>query len=205
MNILLNIYPFITAFAIGGIPTGYLLVKLVKNRDVRDSGSGNIGATNVFRTEGVLLGSTVLVVDAGKTFAAAFFLANLYPSVPLFRLLLGITAILGNIFTPFLKFRGGKGVSAGLGVALALHPVATVIALGAFAIAVAVTRYVSVGSLSAVTTFLISASLFLAYGHASIYTLFFAILIFITVATRHISNIKRLVHEEENKIGSGKK
>ncbi len=205
MNVLLNIYPFITAFVIGGIPTGYLLVKLVKNRDIRNSGSGNIGATNVFRTEGILLGCTVLIIDAGKAFAAAFFLANLYQSVLLFRLLLGITVILGSIFTPFLKFKGGKGVSAGLGVALALHPAGTVIALGAFTTAVAVTRYVSVGSLSAVTAFIISVSLFLMYGHASIYSLFFAILIFITVVTRHISNIKRLVRGEENKIGSGEK
>ncbi len=205
MNVLLNIYPFITAFIIGGIPTGYLLIKLVKNRDVRDSGSGNIGATNVFRTEGVLLGCTVLIIDAGKAFAAAFFLANLYQSALLFRLLIGSTAILGSIFTPFLKFKGGKGVSAGLGVALALHPAATGIALGTFATAVAITHYVSVGSLSAVTAFIISISLFLVYGHASIYPLFFAILIFITVVTRHISNIKRLVHGEENKIGSGEK
>ncbi len=205
MKVLLNIYPFITAFLIGGIPTGYLLVKLVKNRDIRDSGSGNIGATNVLRTEGILLGGVVLTIDAGKAFAGAFFLANLYSNLPLFRLLLGITVILGNIFTPFLKFKGGKGVSAGLGVALALHPASTIIALGIFAVAVATTRYVSVGSLSAVTAFFISVSLFLAYGHSSIYTLFFAILIFITVVTRHISNIKRLVHGEENKVGSRRK
>jgi len=205
MKVFLNIYPFITAFLIGGIPTGYLLVKLLKNRDIRDSGSGNIGATNVFRTEGILLGSAVLIIDAGKAFAAAFFLANLYSNPSLLKLLLGITVILGNIFTPFLSFKGGKGVSAGLGAALALHPVATIIALGAFAVAVASTRYVSVGSLSAVTAFLISVSLFLAYGRTSIYTLFFAILIFITVLIRHISNIKRLVHGEENKIGSRRK
>jgi glycerol-3-phosphate acyltransferase PlsY len=203
MNFLLKTVPFIVSFCIGGIPTGYLLVKLVKKRDVRDFGSGNIGATNVYRTEGALLGSAVLVIDAGKAFAAAYLLAFLY-SLPLFRLLLGITVILGNIFTPFLKFKGGKGVSAGLGVAIAMHPAATAISLGVFAVAVATTRYVSVGSISAVTAFLISTSLFFMYGNAPVYPLFFAILIFVTVIVRHISNIKRLFHGEENKIGSRK-
>ena len=205
MTVLIKIIPFISSFAIGGIPTGYLLVKLLKKRDVRDYGSGNIGATNVFRTEGILLGSTVLVIDAGKAFAAAYFLSCFFTSVPFFRLLLGITTIAGNIFTPFLKFKGGKGVSAGLGVAIALNPAATAISLGAFAVAVAITRYVSVGSISAVTAFLISTSLFFVYGHTSVYPLLFAILIFIVIIIRHISNIKRLIHGEENKIGKGKK
>jgi len=195
---------FIVSFFIGGIPTGYLLVKLLKKRDIRDYGSGNIGSTNVFRTEGALLGIIVLIVDAGKAFATTYFFSCFFSSVSLFRLLLGITVILGNIFTPFLKFKGGKGVGAGLGVALAINPFSALCALCAFAITVKLSKYVSLGSLASATVFILSSWLFYVYANYDIYSLLFSILIFIAIVIRHIPNIKRLIHGKENKIGEKK-
>jgi glycerol-3-phosphate acyltransferase PlsY len=194
---------FIAAFLVGGIPTGFLVVRLMRKRDIREQGSGNIGFSNVYRSEGLLPSAIVLVVDVGKAFAATYFIALLFPHYSLFRLLIGITVILGNVFSPFLKFKGGKGVASALGVTLALNPFASLCALVAFIFAVKLSRYMSVGSLVAVSVYLIASSLFYAYADYDIYTLIFAVLIFILIVTRHISNIKRLIHGQENRIGSG--
>ena len=194
---------FISAFLIGGIPTGYLVVKLMRKSDIREQGSGNIGFSNVYRSQGLLPGAVVLGIDVGKAFAATYFIALLFPNHNLFRLLIGITVILGNVFTPFLKFRGGKGVASALGVTLALNPFASVCALGAFIVAVKLTRYMSVGSLTAVSVYVLASSLFYVYADFDIYTLVFAALIFVVIVIRHISNIKRLIHGQENRIGSG--
>lgn len=195
---------FAAAFLVGGIPTGYIAVKLARNKDVRKQGSGNIGSTNVFRTEGPLLGSTVLLVDAGKAFAATFFLAMLFDQQSLFRLLLGMTVIFGNIFTPFLRFKGGKGVGAGLGVACAVSPLSALAAVACFAVVVGFTRYVSLGSLSAALVFAAGNLLFYTAGGRDIYGFLFALILLLAIVIRHISNIKRLLHGEENKIGTGK-
>ena len=141
---------FIAAFLVGGIPTGFLVVRLMRKRDIREQGSGNIGFSNVYRSEGLLPSAIVLVVDVGKAFAATYFIALLFPHYSLFRLLIGITVILGNVFSPFLKFKGGKGVASALGVTLALNPFASLCALVAFIFAVKLSRYMSVGSLVAV-------------------------------------------------------
>jgi glycerol-3-phosphate acyltransferase PlsY len=194
---------FIASFLIGGIPTGFLVVRLMRKRDIREQGSGNIGFSNVYRSEGLLPGALVLVVDVGKAFAATYLIALLFPNHSLFRLLIGITVILGNVFTPFLKFKGGKGVASALGVSLALNPFASLCALVSFIVAVKLSRYMSVGSLVAVSVYLLASSLFYIYTEYDIYTLIFATLIFIVIVIRHISNIKRLIHGQENRIGSG--
>jgi glycerol-3-phosphate acyltransferase PlsY len=194
---------FIASFLIGGIPTGFLVVRLMRKRDIREQGSGNIGFSNVYRSEGLLPGALVLVVDVGKAFAATYLIALLFPNHNLFRLLIGITVILGNVFTPFLKFKGGKGVASALGVSLALNPFASLCALVSFIVAVKLSRYMSVGSLVAVSVYLLASSLFYIYTEYDIYTLIFATLIFIVIVIRHISNIKRLIHGQENRIGSG--
>lgn len=204
MTILLHIALFAAAFIIGGIPTGYIIVKLFRKRDIRNCGSGNIGFSNVLRMEGIGLGAIVLIIDAGKAFAAAFFLSLYYSNVGLFRMLLGITVILGNSFTPFLRFRGGKGVGAALGVALAINPLAALFALCGFVPAVAFTRYMSVGSLIAVTIFTVSSFIMYLSAYNSVYAALFSAMLFTALVARHISNIKRLIHGQENKIGSGK-
>ncbi|MFW6181060.1 MAG: glycerol-3-phosphate 1-O-acyltransferase PlsY [Spirochaetota bacterium] len=200
----LHIGLFAAAFLVGGIPTGYIVVKLARNKDVRKQGSGNIGSTNVFRTEGALLGTLVLLVDAGKAFAAAYFLAMLFDQEALLRPLLGLTVISGNIFTPFLRFKGGKGVGAGLGVACAVSPLSALVAVACFAAVVGLTRYVSLGSLAAALVFSTGNFLFYMVGDREIYGFLFSVVLLLAIVIRHTSNIKRLLHGEENKIGTGK-
>jgi glycerol-3-phosphate acyltransferase PlsY len=194
----------ILAWLIGSIPTGFLLVKICKKQDVRKQGSGNIGFTNVLRTSGILLGLTVLAIDVAKAWLATRYLSGLLPSTAFARPIIGIAVIIGNIFNPFLKFRGGKGVATGLGVAIAISPFCVLYAVGAFGLAVLATRYVSIGSLSAASVFTICTIICWIRGTKDIYTLVFSVLLSIAVFLRHITIIHRLVHGEENKIGKRK-
>jgi len=191
----------ILAWLIGTIPTGFLLVKIVKKKDVREHGSGNIGFTNVLRTAGVLPGIAVLIIDVAKAWAATRYLSVLLPHPEIAGLVIGIPVILGNIFNPFLRFRGGKGVATGLGVAIAVSPLAVLFSVGTFGIVVLLTRYVSAGSMAAALVFTLCNIIFLVRGTKDIYTLVFSLLLFIAVFVRHITNIQRLLHGEENKIG----
>jgi glycerol-3-phosphate acyltransferase PlsY len=192
---------FVAAYLVGAIPTGYIVTKLFFRTDVREHGSGNIGFTNVLRTVGVLGGFAVLFVDAGKGFAVSYFLPSLLGQESLFRLALGITVILGNIFTPFLGFKGGKGVGTGLGVALAVSPFSVIFAVSGFTAVVLATRFVSLGSLVGAAVYLASNAVFYLKGAGDAYSLLFAIIFFIAVVVRHVSNIRRLLRGEENKIG----
>jgi len=203
--ILIEVGLLLLAFLIGGIPTGYIIVKLFRKRDIREYGSGNIGFSNVLRTEGIVLGACVLIIDAGKAFATSYFLSLHCSNIELFRVLTGVAVILGNIFTPFLRFRGGKGVGSALGVALAINPAGALFSLCGFIPVVVFTRYMSVGSLTAVTIYTISSIVMYKLAHQSVYRLVFAAILFFLVVVRHVSNIKRLILGEENKIGSGKK
>ena len=196
---------FIAAYIIGGIPTGYIITRVFHHTDIREHGSGNIGFTNVLRTTGVISGLSVLIVDAGKGFAVSYFFSGLFEQGSLFRLLFGITVILGNIFTPFLRFRGGKGVGTGLGVAIAVNPFSVIFALAGFTTVVFTTKFVSLGSLLAAAIYLASNSIFSLKGGNDIYSLIFALLLFIVIVLRHLSNIKRLLRGEENKIGIKKR
>lgn len=195
---------FILSYLVGTIPTGYLLLKLTRKEDIRNLGSGNIGFTNVLRVAGLFSGIVVLVIDTGKAFTAVYFLSNYFETPSLFRLLFGISVILGNTFNPFLKFKGGKGVAAGLGVALAMNPYSAIFCVTAFSVVVLISRYISLGSLTAAAVFLISNIIFHRYHEKNLWAIIFALLLFIAIYIRHISNIKRLFKGEENKIGKRK-
>jgi glycerol-3-phosphate acyltransferase PlsY len=119
----------------------------------------------------------------------------------LFRVLLGITAITGSVFTPFLGFRGGKGVGSGLGAALAVNPLAVLVSLAVFGITVLSSRFVSLGSLAAAATLALSSFLLYRFsGLGDVYGFAFSLLLFTVIVLRHTANIKRLVHGEENRI-----
>jgi glycerol-3-phosphate acyltransferase PlsY len=209
----------ILSYLIGGIPTGYLLLKAGKNLDIRSYGSGNIGFTNVIRTAGPFWGFVVLLIDTGKAFAAVFFFARLLSrfsdpltgQVFLFRVLFGTAAIAGNILNPFLAFKGGKGVGTGLGVALAVSPLPLIASLLVFGATLAASRYVSLGSLAASLVFFgVNAAIFFspeaslpfeAALNRDVYALFFAGALCAVIIIRHASNIRRLLNGEENKLG----
>jgi glycerol-3-phosphate acyltransferase PlsY len=192
---------FVLSYLIGGVPTGYLLVKLVKHSDIRAQGSGNIGFTNVARSAGVFLGIVVLIVDAGKAYLAVRYFPTLFEQERVLKPIFGCAVIAGNILNPFLGFRGGKGVATGLGACLAVSPVALLWALGAFGCALAVSRYVSLSSLTAAAVFLAANGVLFDRGSVDLAALAFAGALFAAVSARHASNIQRLIRGEENKIG----
>src|SRR5512135_1197327 len=137
---------FLAAFACGSIPFGLLLVKLAGKGDVRAHGSGNIGATNVSRVGGKGLGMVTLLLDIAKGFLPVFLARQADFPVDM-QAAIALCATAGHVFTPWLRFRGGKGVATALGAALAYRAVAVLPSLGLFLLLVALTRYVSLGSI----------------------------------------------------------
>src|SRR5438270_866928 len=132
----------VCAYLIGSIPFGYILVRLFLKQDIRATGSGNIGATNVARSGRRGLAVATLILDALKGFIPAFLMGAFFgPLAALF-------AIIGHMFPVWLKFRGGKGVATGAGAFLALAPIQLSITLLIFAVVVALTRYISLGSIA---------------------------------------------------------
>lgn len=136
----------LAAFACGSIPFGLLLVKLAGKGDVRAHGSGNIGATNVSRVGGKGLGLVTLLLDIAKGFLPVFLVRQADGPFAV-QAAVALCATAGHVFTPWLKFKGGKGVATALGAALAYRAVAVLPSLGIFILLVALTRYVSLGSI----------------------------------------------------------
>jgi len=146
----------VAAYLLGSIPAGYLVAR-AKGIDIRAAGSGNIGATNVFRMVGKTAGVFALIVDGLKGYAACTWLCDWVlaltggptTNTELYRILAGITAVLGHNFTCWLKFKGGKGVATSAGVFFALAPRAAGIALVTWIVTAVLTRYISIASVVA--------------------------------------------------------
>ncbi|MDI6821139.1 MAG: glycerol-3-phosphate 1-O-acyltransferase PlsY [Patescibacteria group bacterium] len=190
------------AFFLGSIPTGYILGK-IKGSDIRDFGSGNIGAANAFRTFGKLIGILVLAFDIFKGWLAVsiiyklaftLFITDYDPN--LFKSLLGIAVIAGHIWTPFLKFKGGKGVATAFGVMIAMDFTLAAIGFGAFLITLIATRYISASSLIAMLTIL-ALSISFAFPRAVI---LLTIFIFIAIWIKHLPNISQILKGIERKL-----
>ncbi len=181
------------AFLLGGFPTGLLLAR-ARGIDLRTIGSGNIGATNVGRALGKKAAVFVLVVDALKGYAPAAIAATFDP---LGGPVAGLAAVLGHVFSVFLKGRGGKGVATSLGAALAVAPEAAGIAVVVWIALFAIFRTSSVGSLGAVVAFPVLVWL---SGPADPARLAFAVGIAVVVVARHHDNIRRLIRGEELKV-----
>lgn len=143
----------IAAYLIGGIPFGYLLVKLKGGGDVRSMGSGNIGATNVLRTNGRVLGVLTLLLDIGKAALAVWLMDRATGGSPPWMSLAAVVVMLGHAYPAFLKFRGGKAVASFIGAFLYLTPTPLFAVLIVFVAVVAASRYISLGSISAAGTF----------------------------------------------------
>jgi acyl phosphate:glycerol-3-phosphate acyltransferase len=203
----------LVAYLLGSIPTGYLAAK-TRGIDIRKVGSGNMGATNVFRTLGKPAGIFVLLVDALKGYVSCAFvgplvyrLLNGHPPDPATLEYLKITgaflAILGHNYTCWLKFKGGKGIATSAGAMLALMPLALAVALGVFLILFFVTRYVSVASISAAFVLPFGAWLApkLLNREASPRLIIVAAVIGALAIYKHRSNIQRLMNGTENRFG----
>jgi len=196
------------AYLLGSIPFGYLLVRTFRKEDIRASGSGNIGATNVARSGAPGLGLATLVLDLGKgsTAVIAAFLIARHSGVMdrshAFDLAMGaaIAAVLGHIFPVWLGFRGGKGVATAMGVFLALSPVLGLFILIVFIVVFAFSRYVSLSSIVAAASVPIFA---LRFGHnLSNIVRFGVIFIPLLVIVKHHENIRRLLAGTESRFGS---
>ena len=191
------------SYLVGAIPFGYIAGRVLKGIDVRNYGSGNVGATNVLRTLGKGPGIVVLLLDVGKGLASVLVIGSLavhlaWPLGPfMVRALCGAAAIIGHDFSVFLRFTGGKGVATGLGVFLGIAPVHTPLALVAFAVAVDVTRYVSVGSLALATSLPV---LMVVYRQSEWYV-GLSVFWLVSVIYTHRENIRRLLRGEERRIG----
>jgi glycerol-3-phosphate acyltransferase PlsY len=194
----------VMAYLIGSIPVGYLIVRAKESDDVRETGSGGTGATNVSRRAGIGAGVMTLVFDALKG-ALAVFLAGrlsdgLFPSADWTIALAGVFAILGHIFPVWLRFRGGKGVATCFGVFLALSPVVVVVALVIFALMFALTRYVSLGSLVSIASIALTLCVMTIIDPLVLPTAVAAILSAALVMFAHRQNISRLLAGTEPKF-----
>jgi len=206
----------IASYLLGSIPFGYLLVRIFRGEDIRLTGSGNIGATNVARSGAKGLGIATLALDAIKG-AAAVWLAGriagshynlcgdliVFPCVPALRLMAvaALFAVLGHVFPVWLRFKGGKGVATALGVFCVLFPKAILLALLIFLLVVALTRYVSLGSILGAIAFPIAAYFL---QNADWLSLLLASGVSLIVILKHHQNISRLLTGTENRFGGSK-
>jgi glycerol-3-phosphate acyltransferase PlsY len=182
------------AYLLGSIPFGVVLAKL-RRVDLRQHGSGNIGATNVSRTLGKTAGILTLIGDCGKGYLAVWIAEQLLE--PQWAVAVaGLMAFLGHVFSVFLKFKGGKGVATGLGVFLNLMPWAGLSSIGIFAFSLIITRYVSVSSILAA----ISIPWLGYYFDAPGPSLYVATAAAVITTIRHRENIQRLVDGTESKF-----
>lgn len=219
------------SYLIGSIPTSIIAGKLLKGIDIRDFGSGNAGGTNAFRVLGWKTGLTVTILDIVKGAIAAISVVVFFEAHPLgpmpdinpiaLRLIAGLSAVFGHVFTVFAGFKGGKGVSTAAGMMFAIAPVTTLIVLGIFLLVIFVSRYVSVASMLAAIAFplIIAARRYLfdlgegldyyikmfntrVFIHDSLdyHLLIFGFVVALAIVYTHRANIKRLLAGNENRV-----
>ncbi len=192
----------LAAYIIGGIPFGYLLVRLTTGRDVRTMGSGNIGATNVLRTSGRAIAVLTLLLDVLKGWVAVWLTARFTNGDPMWTSVAALAVMLGHGFPAFLKFRGGKAVATFIGAFLYLQPVPLLAVLIVFVICVAATRYISLGSVVAAGSFPLAVWLI---SHPPTAVLIASILAGAFIVWRHKGNLQRLRAGTEHVFSFGGK
>jgi len=181
------------AYLLGGIPTGYLVAKRVKGIDIRQFGSGNPGAANVYRVVGRGAGWVTLTVDALKGFLPVILARQFYPTEYASLIGVGALAIFGHIWTIYLRFSGGKGVATSCGVFAALLPVPTLACFGVFVVAVALSGHISVGSMIGSAALPVFAWL---RGEPTELVVMAAVVAAL-ILVKHVPNIRRLLGRRE--------
>lgn len=179
----------VAAYLIGGIPFGYVIVRLKTGRDVRSLGSGNIGATNVLRTTGRAVAIVTLLLDIAKGFCAVWLMAWASDDSPLWMSAAALAVMAGHAFPVFLRFKGGKAVASFIGAFLYLTPIPLLAVVILFVIVVAATRYISLGSIVAAGTFPLAVWLIL---HPPAPVVIAALIAGAFVVLRHKGNIQRI-------------
>jgi glycerol-3-phosphate acyltransferase PlsY len=195
----------VAAYLLGSIPWGVFITRLFGRADIRQAGSGNIGATNVARVAGSAAGVLTLLLDNAKGYAAVWIAGRYSNESATWMMIAGLAALIGHCFPIWLNFKGGKGVAAALGVFLALCAPAALSALAIFGLVTAYWKYVSLGSISAAAAMPLLIYFLWAPPHAPP-----TIIIFGTMAAalliiyKHDANIQRLVEGVEPKFSAGK-
>ena len=199
-----NIFFLILAYLIGSFPSAVWLGKTFYNKDVREYGSGNAGATNTFRVLGKKAGIPVLLMDVFKgwfaVYLASFSVADNVES----QLAFGIAAVIGHLFPIYTGFRGGKGIATLLGFMIGVEPIAAGICALIFLISFLISKYVSLSSIFASIAFPLVIVFSYGYNNVNSSLFLFSIFVPILALITHQKNIERLIRGEENKAKFGK-
>jgi glycerol-3-phosphate acyltransferase PlsY len=185
----------VIAYLLGGVPFGYLFVRFALNKDIRTMGSGNIGATNVHRTAGGKAGVIVLLLDIFKGFFAVWIASVLTQGNPVGSGMAAVAVMLGHSFPVFLGFRGGKAVACFIGAFLFIAPLALLAVTVLFVLTVAISKYISLGSILGALVFPLFVWLIM---HPPAPILASAIFAGLLIVYRHKANIQRIVAGNEN-------
>jgi len=194
----------VIAYLIGAFPTAYIISKRAKNIDITQVGSGNVGATNVFRSVGKIAAVAVLLIDIAKGFLAVKLISDInfvafqfgWMDLFMYQMLLGFMALIGHNWSIFIGFKGGKGIATTSGVLIALSFKIFIILLVIWALAFYVSRIVSFSSIITSIMFPLAAAVFLGDIR---FTIFASILALLSIY-KHRTNIKRLIAGQENRI-----
>jgi glycerol-3-phosphate acyltransferase PlsY len=198
---MMGLVAVVVAFLIGGIPFGLFIVRLKSGKDVREHGSGNIGATNVLRTSGTGAGVITLVLDAAKGLFAVWLADTLTHGDVMWMSATALAVLLGHAFSPYLKFKGGKAVATFLGAFGYLTPVPVLVVLLIFILVVATTRYLSLGSIAGAALFPFACFIIL---HPEWPVLAAALGAGVLIVWRHAGNIERIRAGNERVLRFGK-
>jgi glycerol-3-phosphate acyltransferase PlsY len=178
------------AYLLGSIPFGFILTKFFLKKDIRDIGSGNIGATNALRTGSKLLGYATLILDITKAILPVLFVKFNYPD---YIFIAGLCAFLGHVFPIWLKFKGGKGVATYLGILFSINVILGLIFIVSWAVTFLISKY---SSLSSLVASLIVPVYLIIFGN---YNAIFFMIMFVLIFYTHRENVKRLKNKEESK------
>ena len=201
LNSTLPLWTTLAAYLLGSIPFGVIFARIFGRGDVRESGSGNIGATNVARVAGPAAGILTLVFDAGKGAAAVLLAERMTGGQAIWMVTAAVVALVGHCFPVWLKFKGGKGVATAAGVFGVLSPFALAAALAVFIAVVWKWRYVSLASICAAAAMPLLIYFLWAPGYAPPLAVTFGTLaIALLVVYQHDANIQRLIQREEPKF-----
>jgi acyl phosphate:glycerol-3-phosphate acyltransferase len=189
----------VASYLLGAIPTSYLAARLIGGIDLRQHGSRNLGATNLYRVLGWRYAVPVGLFDAAKGLIPVLVFAPQVSSSELFALVCGLTAVAGHVFSVFVGFKGGKGVATAAGVMLGLTPLALGVAVAVWAALVYLTGYVSVGSIAAAAIF--PLAVYLLEPPSAPAMLWLDVAVAAAIVWLHRGNIQRLIKGTENRFG----
>lgn len=199
-------FAIIICYLLGSIPTAYIFGKVIRGIDIRRYGSGNVGATNVFRVVGKGPGIAVLLADMAKGALAVGLVASYFHyrwptlDIRLYQIITGISVVMGHNWTVFLRFRGGKGMATSAGVLMWILPGALALTVAVWLVMILIWRYVSLGSITAACAFPVFVVFLYQKEEGFLWLALFSVLLSIVAIYKHIPNIKKLLGGKEGKI-----